>query len=161
MELDGRINSKLKMRFGLGYEDARITSQGATGQQVGSRIYQTPEWTANLGAVYTGRLSNTVKGFSSADYSYTGSSISSNSAPGSNLERRAFGLVNTRVGVSWAQSELSLNVHNLTNCRPNLGDIGYIGYMRWANPPADSVPLPQVATLPPRTIALQYRQTFW
>jgi len=53
MELDGRINSNLKMRFGLGYEDARITSQGATGQQVGSRIYQTPEWTANLGAVYT------------------------------------------------------------------------------------------------------------
>jgi len=52
---------------------------------------------------------------------------------------------------------LSLNFHNLTNAKPNLGDIGYIGYAQFN--PAGIVE-PQVATLQPSTVLLQYKNNF-
>jgi hypothetical protein len=55
------------------------------------------------------------------------------------------------------KSEVSLNFHNLTNAKPNLGDIGYVGYAQYNA--AGSV-IPQVATLQPLTVILQYKQSF-
>jgi hypothetical protein len=46
------------------------------------------------------------------------------------------------------------DVKNVKNTAPNLGDIGYIGYQRYV--PGTTTPIPQVVTLPPRTIMLQY-----
>ena len=51
----------------------------------------------------------------------------------------------------------SLNFHNLLNAKPNLGDIGYIGYAQLNQ--AGS-PIPQVATLQPLTTTLQYTRSF-
>ncbi|HYX33894.1 MAG TPA: TonB-dependent receptor [Oligoflexus sp.] len=159
-ELAGHVTPAWKIRAGAGYQDARITKQGLTGQPVGSRVYQTPKWNGTLGNVYTTRLNETRTAFGSVDSSYTGDSISANAAPGINLKRQGYALVNARAGVGWDKSELALNVHNVGNSRPNLGDIGYIGYTRWVDPPANTVPLPQVVTLPPRNFMIQYRQSF-
>jgi iron complex outermembrane receptor protein len=56
-----------------------------------------------------------------------------------------------------ARHTTSINVRNLTNAKPNLGDIGYIGY---AQHDANGLVIPQVATLQPLTVLLEFRQAF-
>jgi len=160
-EAEGRIAQGLKVRFGLGYEDTSIDDPGAlalAGLPAGSRIIGTPKLTSALGTVYTRELSSDVDGFVSADYSYTGDSVSLlNGGGGSEAQRTHYQLVNARVGIDWGNSELSLNIHNLTNAKPNLGDLGYVGYPQ--DNAAGSV-VPQVATLQPLTATIQYKISF-
>jgi outer membrane receptor protein involved in Fe transport len=161
IELDGHITPALQVRLGLGFEHSYINDPGilsAAGVYAGSPILETPAWTATAGAVYTQPLSTQYDGFISADYSYTGNSISLlNGGSGLIGERPPFSLVNLRLGVKHEKQELSLNLHNLTDAKPNLGDIGYIGYAQFN--PAGIVE-PQVATLQPFTVLLQYKNNF-
>ncbi len=98
-----------------------------------------------------------------ADYSYTGNSISLLNgglvANGVGLtgSRPPYSLANLRFGVKRDKQELSLNFRNIGNAKPNLGDIGYVGYAQFS--PAGVV-VPQVATLQPFTVLLQYRNNF-
>ncbi|HEX7642139.1 MAG TPA: TonB-dependent receptor [Burkholderiaceae bacterium] len=158
IELSGKVNSRLSLRAALGYEDGRITATGGTGQAVGSRIYQQPRLTASLAADYTFPIAPGMSGFTAGDVGHTGDSISANGGVGSNLMRPAYTLANLRGGLRWKSSELSLNVANLTDARPNLGDISYVGYERFVA--GTSTPMPQVATLPPRTVTLQWSQRY-
>jgi iron complex outermembrane recepter protein len=152
-------------RFGAGYEKTKITDPGALGLhgigiEAGSRILGTPAWNVSLGGVYTQTLTNTIDGFVSADYSYTGDSVALlNGGYGSEATRPAYSLANLRFGINHQQQEFSPNVHNLTNAKPNLGDIGYVGYAQYQNYAAGTI-IPQVATLPPLTVVLQYKQGF-
>jgi len=52
---------------------------------------------------------------------------------------------------------MSLNIHNLTNAKPNLGDIGYVGYAQYNS--AGTI-VPQVATLQPLTVLLRYQYNY-
>jgi len=74
MELEavGQLTTELDIRMGLGYEDAKITAQGISGQAVGSRIYQVPQFTAVAAATYTRPVAADLEGFLGLDYSYTG-----------------------------------------------------------------------------------------
>jgi len=160
IEANGRITPELSFRLGLGYEDTKITDLGAL-QYVGvtpdSRISGVPEFTASVGAVYTHSLSSGTEGFLSGDYSYTGNSISLLvGGGGSEATRPGYSLLNFRVGVTHGLHELALNFNNVTNAKPNLGDIGYIGYAQYSQ--AGQV-IPQVATLPPFTVILQYTKS--
>jgi iron complex outermembrane receptor protein len=93
-----------------------------------------------------------------ADYSYTGNSVSLlNGGGGAESTRPGYSLANMRFGIDHEKSEFSLNIHNLTNAKPNLGDIGYVGYAQYNA--AGSV-IPQVATLQPLTVIFQYKQGF-
>ena len=161
IELDGHITPAFQVRFGLGYEHTDINDPGAladAGVLPGSPILETPAWTATAGAVYTRPLTTKYDGFVSADYSYTGNSISLlNGGSGLIADRPPFSLVNLRFGAKYEKQELSLNFHNLTNSKPNLGDIGYIGYAQFN---AAGVVEPQVATLQPFTVILQYKNNF-
>ena len=165
MELDGHLSKALQMRFGVGYEDTKITDPGALGLpgigvQAGSRILGTPAWNVSVGGVYTQPLTDTVDGFVSADYSYTGNSEALlNGGYGAEATRPSYSLANLRFGVNHEKSEVSLNIHNLTNAKPNLGDIGYVGYAQYQNYAAGTI-IPQVATLQPLTVILQYKQSF-
>jgi outer membrane receptor protein involved in Fe transport len=161
IEVDGRITTGLQIRFGLGYEHAYIDDPGilsAAGVTTGSPVLETPAWTGTAGLVYTRALNARFDGFVSADYSYTGNSISLlNGGSGLIGERPPFSLVNARFGVKHEKQELSLNFHNLTNAKPNLGDIGYIGYAQFNDA---GIVEPQVATLQPFTVLLQYKNNF-
>ncbi len=165
VEIDGHLSKSLQVRFGAGYEKTKITDPGALGIQgigiqSGSRILGTPAWNATLGAVYTQPLTSGIDGFISADYSYTGNSIALlNGGYGVESTRPGYSLANLRFGISHQQSEVSLNIHNLTNAKPNLGDIGYVGYAQYQNYSAGTI-IPQVATLQPLTVILQYKQSF-
>jgi iron complex outermembrane receptor protein len=165
VEIDGHLSKSLQVRFGAGYEKTKITDPGALGIegigiQSGSRILGTPAWNATLGAVYTRPLTSRIDGFVSADYSYTGNSVALlNGGYGVESTRPGYSLANLRFGVNHEQSEISLNLHNLTNAKPNLGDIGYVGYAQYQNYAAGTI-IPQVATLQPLTVILQYKQSF-
>ena len=168
VELMGRPLAGLQVRGGIGYESTAITDPGALGL-VGvvpdSRISGVPAWTATAGAVYRHALVGSVDGFVAADYSFTGNSISLlNGGAGATATRPSYSLADLRFGVDRGNSELSLNIHNLTNSKPNLGDIGYVGYAQFQSPvfPVTTYPpgtvTPQVATLQPFTITLEFKQ---
>ncbi len=161
LEASGRVAGGLTYRVGLGYEDTSITDPGPLGS-VGvpkdSRVSGVPAFTAFVGGMYTHPLSAELEGFVSADYSYTGNSISLLvGGGGSQATRPGFGLVNLRFGIDRGQSELSLNIHNIFNAKPNLGDIGYVGYAQYN---IAGMVIPQVATLQPLTAVLQYTKSF-
>jgi hypothetical protein len=127
----------------------------------GSRVSGVPAFTASVGGVYTRALSTDTDGFVSADYSFTGNSVSLLvGGGGSQATRPSFSLVNLRFGVSRGPSELSVNLRNLFNAKPNLGDIGYVGYAQYAAAGAAGGLIPQVATLQPLTATLQYTRSF-
>jgi iron complex outermembrane recepter protein len=161
IEVDGHITPAFQVRFGLGFEHSYINDPGilsVAGVTPGTPILETPAWTATAGAVYTQPLSTQYDGFVSADYSYTGDSISLlNGGSGLIGERPPFSLVNLRFGVKHEKQELSLNFHNVSNAKPNLGDIGYIGYAQFNTA---GIVEPQVATLQPFSVLLQYKNNF-
>jgi iron complex outermembrane recepter protein len=167
IELAGHLTQELELRFGVGYESTEVVNPGAlanAGITAGSPIPDVPNWTATLGVVYTRALSAALDGFVSADYSYTGNSISllngGLTADGQGLfgSRAPYSLANLRMGVRHEKQELSLNFHNLGNAKPNLGDIGYVGYAQFE--PDYKTPIPQVATLQPFTVMIQYKNNF-
>lgn len=157
LEITGALHDSLDLRASIGYSDARIVRQEGSQQLAGSRINHIPEWTANLGLVHERPLAAQMTGVVTIDYSYTGDSVSSTSLA-SGVQRPAYRLLQLRAALRWQQSELSLGASNLGNERPNLGDVGYLGYMRFA---ADgATPMPQVVTLPPRTWTLSYSRNY-
>jgi outer membrane receptor protein involved in Fe transport len=161
IELNGRLAPSFQIRFGVGYEKTDINDPGVlayVGVLPGMRILETPAWTASTGGVYTRPITSQYDGFISADYSYTGNSISLlNGGSGLVGDRPPYSLLNLRFGVQHEKQELSLNLHNLTNAKPNLGDIGYVGYAQFSTA---GIVMPQAATLQPLTVILQYKNNF-
>jgi len=161
LDVSGHLTSALTVRLGAGYEKTDMSQPGALfygGVEPGSRLPGVPAFNATLGAVYTRELGNDFDGFISGDYSYIGNAV----APvvggaGAEATRPGYSLANLRLGVDLGKSEISLNVHNLTNAKPNLGDIGYVGYAQFDS---SGQVIPHVATLPTTTVLLQYRRSF-
>ena len=157
----GHVTPELQVRAGLGYESTSITDPGAlglVGLAAGTRILGTPAVTGTVGAVYKKAVFTNKSAFISVDYSYTGDSVSLlNGGDGEMATRPSYSLVNTRFGLDWGNSELAFNIRNLTNAKPNLGDIGYVGYAQYN---AAGTIIPQVATLPPVTFTLEFKQSF-
>jgi outer membrane receptor protein involved in Fe transport len=162
LEASGRLGPPgLQFRLGLGYEDTDVTDPGNLalfGVAPGTRVAGVPEFNGSAGIVYTRPLTPGMDGFMSADYSYQGNAVSLLvGGGGSEATRPGFSLVNLRFGVDRGDTELSLNIHNLFNAKPNLGDIGYIGY---AQLNAAGGVIPQVATMLPLTVTLQLSKSF-
>jgi iron complex outermembrane receptor protein len=161
VEATGRIAGALQFRLGLGYEKTEINDPGNLalfGVNPGTRVAGVPAFNASAGGVYTHALNAETEGFVSADYSYQGNAVSLLvGGLGAQATRPGFSLVNLRFGIDRGQSELSLNIRNLFNAKPNLGDIGYIGYAQLNV--AGGV-IPQVATLQPLTATIQYTRSF-
>jgi outer membrane receptor protein involved in Fe transport len=145
IELSGRLAPSLQLRFGLGYEKTNIDDPGVLadlGVFAGERILETPALTASVAGVYTWPLNERYDGFVAADYSYTGNSISLlNGGSGLTETRPSFSLANLRFGVQHEKQELSLN----------------IGYAQFSSA---GVVMPQVATLQPFTVMIQYKNNF-
>ena len=121
-------------------------------------VQDVPAWTATARRRLHATADPALDGFVSADYSYTGNSVSLlNGGSGLYGDRPPYSLVNLRFGVKHEKQEVSLNIHNLTNAKPNLGDIGYVGYAQYN---ASGVVIPQVATMQPLTVILQYKNNF-
>lgn len=161
LSLDGHLAPSFVLRAAVGYEKTDITEPGAlaiVGVTPGSRVLGTPAWTASLAGLYSHPINAALEGFVEANASYTGDSRALlNGGNGTFAVRSAYVLLDLRVGVRKGKTSVSLNVRNATDARPNLGDIGYIGYAQYT---ATGTIIPQVATLLPLTVLLQYRHAF-
>ncbi|MBC2652780.1 TonB-dependent receptor [Novosphingobium flavum] len=158
LELTGEVLPGFDVRLGLGYNDAKITKAGLSGQAVGSRVFQTPEVTLTAAGTYTHSFSGDKEGFLSADYSYTGDSLSGTTRfSGGVPVRPAYSVVNARIGVRRGTAELSVYVRNLADVRANLGDINPVSYVRLD---ATGTPIPRIAILTPRQVGLQVKYGF-
>jgi iron complex outermembrane receptor protein len=153
LELHARPTEPLEVSLGIGYQNAKITQQGESSpQQVGSPIYQVPDWTGNASAAYTTNLTGSWSMITGADYSYVGRSFSANNDPTNPRERGAYRLIDARVAFAHGPMEIALVGKNLANELANLGDNRSI---------AAEVPgRPRLFVNQPRTLGVEFRQSF-
>jgi iron complex outermembrane receptor protein len=153
LEMRARPTDPLELSLGLGYQNATITKQGVgSPQTVGSPIYQVPDWTGNGSATYTTQLSADWKMISDADYSYIGRSYSGNNVPQDPRLRPSYRLINARLAFDRGPFEVALVGKNLGNEVANLGDNRSIA--------AETPGRPRLFVNQPRTIGLEFRQSF-
>lgn len=153
LEVRGRATERLDFSLGLGYQRAKITEASATSpQQVGSPVYQVPEWTANAGVNYAMPINDTWKLISGVDFSYIGKSFSGNNNPVDPRERPSYNLVNARIAVARGRLDFAIVGKNLTDERANLGDSRSIA--------AETPGRPRLFVNQPRTIGVEVRATF-
>lgn len=161
LELSGHPWSSLEIRAGLGYDDAKITEQGLPGlAPVGSRVVQVPKITGNFSSTFTQPLGTDLEGFVTGDVSYVGNSTSSTASLGYPLVRGGYALVNSNVGVYWRALQVSLYAANITNRRPNLGDLNPASFVAHTSLAPDAPIDPRVATLQPFNAGVQLRYSF-
>lgn len=153
MELHARPTEPLEVSLGIGYQNAKITQQSQSSpQQVGSPIYQVPDWTGNASAAYTTDLTSRWKMITGADYAYVGRSFSANNNPANPRERGAYRIINARLAFAHGPLEIALVGKNLANELANLGDNRSI---------AAEVPgRPRLFINQPRTLGVEFRQSF-
>ncbi len=143
----------LELSTGIGYQNAKITQSGiASPQQVGSPIYNVPDWTANAAATYTVSLSPDWIMVGGGDYSYVGRSFSGNNDPAMPRERPSYRLINARLAFQRGSLEVAFVGKNLADEIYNLGDNRSI---------AIEVPgRPRLFVNQPRTLGIEVRQSF-
>jgi outer membrane receptor protein involved in Fe transport len=150
LDLRARATDRLELSLGLGYQDAKITEKGNSPQPVGSPVFQVPDWTGNGALTYTLPVTNKWSSVSVVDYSYVGSSYSSNNQQP--RKRPAYRLLNARIALSNGATEFALVGKNLTNEVANLSDNRSI---------AAEVPgRPRLFLNQPRTIGIEFTQRF-
>jgi outer membrane receptor protein involved in Fe transport len=153
VEVRARATDELELSAGIGYQDAKITqASAASPQQVGSPVYQVPNYTGNGSATYTVPVSSSWNFVSGLDYSYVGRSFSGNNDPADPRERGAYRLIDARFALANGPLEVALVGKNLANEVANLGDSRSI---------AAEVPgRPRLFVNQPRTIGLEIRDKF-
>jgi outer membrane receptor protein involved in Fe transport len=153
IELHARPVEPLEVSLGLGYQDAKITEASATSpQQVGSPVYQVPDWTGNASVAHTTHLTSTWKLVSGADYAYVGKSFSGNNNPSDPRIRGSYRLINARLAFSNGPFEVAVVGKNLGDEVANLGDNRSIA--------AETPGRPRLFVNQPRTIGIEFRQSF-
>ncbi len=153
LELHARPIEPLMVSLGFGYQNAKITEASATSpQQVGSPVYQVPDWTGNGSVQYTTQLTSAWSLVSGVDYSYIGRSFSGNNDPANPRERGSYRLIDARFSLRHGKMEYALVGKNLANEIANLGDNRSL---------AAEVPgRPRLMINQPRTIGLEVRASF-
>jgi iron complex outermembrane recepter protein len=153
LEVRARPTQPLEMSLGLGYQDAKITQASIESpQQVGSPIYQVPDWTGNGSVQYTAPLSAEWQMVSNVDYSYIGRSFSGNNQPNDPRLRPSYRLINAHIGFDRGPFEIALVGKNLANEVANLGDSRSIA--------AETPGRPRLFVNQPRTVGVEFRQSF-
>jgi iron complex outermembrane recepter protein len=152
LEVHARATERLDLSLGLGYQDAKITEQGASPQPAGSPVLQVPDWTGSGAITYTATLTSGWDLVSTLDYAYIGRSFSGNNDPINPRERPSYNLLDARFALVHGQQEIALVGKNLTNEAANLGDSRSI---------AAEVPgRPRLFVNQPRTIGVEFRAHF-
>ena len=153
LEAHARPTTALDLSAGVGYEHAVITSSsGNSPQQVGSPIYQVPDWTGNVSATHTLALTSTLDLVSNLTYAYVGHSWSANNDPFNPRLREAYSLLDARFALTWEKYQLALVGKNLTNEHANLADDAGLG--------AEVIGRPRIVTNQPRTIGIDFISKF-
>jgi outer membrane receptor protein involved in Fe transport len=121
LEARAQVTDELSLRLAGGYEDAHLTKVAAgTSYYVGEPLSGVPKWTTTASGDYEipqawGSY------FVRAQYSFTGDSRSY-SEVATGLLRKAYQLVDLRLGADYDRFTFTLFAKNLFDARPNLSD---------------------------------------
>ena len=155
LEFSGRLTHALTLGIGFGYENARITEQGAgSPQTVGSPVYMVPRVNVASNLEYTAQLSAEWSGFARVDYSHVGGSYSANNITPviGALYRPSYSIADLRFGGRRGNYEVAAFVKNLANEHVNLGDAILIG--------AEILGQPRLVINRPLTVGVEGRVRF-
>ncbi len=153
MELRARPTEPLEFSLGVGYQNAKITeSSAASPQQVGSPVYQVPDWTGNTAVSYTTQVTSDWKLLSGADYSYIGRSYSGTNDPSDPRLRGSYRLLNASFAFIRDRFQVALVGKNLANEVAVLGDNRSLA--------AEINGRPRLFINQPRTVGVEFRQSF-
>jgi outer membrane receptor protein involved in Fe transport len=121
LEANARVTDDFSIRVAGGYEDARLTKVApGTSYYVGEPLSGVPKWTATASGDYEFPRewgSYFIRG----QYSFTGDSMSY-SEVATGLLRKAYQLVDLRLGANYHSYTLTVFAKNLFDARPNLSD---------------------------------------
>lgn len=125
-EFKAKPRRELEIGGGFGLLDAKITDGGAFSYLVdsGDRILFTPNWTANANIQYTIALEEAAFLYLRSDLQYVGERVNTfnpESKEDAYLVFAPYTLLNARLGVEFANFEISLFGQNLTNTVANFG----------------------------------------
>jgi iron complex outermembrane recepter protein len=153
IELRARPVDPLEFSLGAGYQNAKITESSASSpQQVGSPVYQVPDWTGTSSVTYTTQLTGDWKLLSGADYSYIGRSFAGSNDPANPRLRGSYRLIDASFAFSRDKFQVALVGKNLANEVADLGDNRSI---------AAEVPgRPRLFVNQPRTLGVEFRLSF-
>lgn len=153
LEVHARATSNLDVSGGVGYQRARITKESTLVPQltVGSRVYQTPDWTANASATYTVPLGENQLLFTGS-WAYTGNSVSATVDPSHPRLRPGYSIYDARVAYSLGRYDIALVGKNLSNVEANLGDNRSLA--------AETLGRPRIVVNQPRTVGLEISGKF-
>ena len=152
LEVHARATDRLELSLGLGYQDAKITEASTSPQPVGSPVLQVPDWTGNGSATYTAPLTGRWNLVSGVDVAYVGRSYSGTNLLNGLRLRPAYTLVDARFACVRGPFEVALVGKNLSNEAANLGDSRSIAIEVFGRP--------RLWVNPPRTIGLEFRNSF-
>jgi len=153
LEMHARPLAALQVDAGVGYTHATITATGETSpQQVGSPVYQVPDWTGNVGATYTHALTSDMDLVSNVAYSYVGESKSGNNNPYAPRIRAPYSLLDSRIAIAWQRYQVAFVGKNLTNEHANLSDNASLA--------SEVVGRPRIVVNQPRTLGLEFIAKF-
>ncbi len=160
-EFNGQLVDNLQVRAGIGLQNAVITAQGAGSLKAGERIFQVPKVNGTLGLVYSFPEIRGGRPYLSVDYSYIGNRISQNNTGPAPLQEPGYGIMNSEVGFDRGSWDLGLYLKNVTNAKPNIGDIQQIAFPQSvAGPNGTTVPYLEAAVTPPFQVGIQVTHDF-
>jgi iron complex outermembrane receptor protein len=160
VDLEMRVVAGLTVGLSGGFDDAKFTGTvpGVLFQS-GDRVPQVPRQSAQVDADYSFPIAGNTTGFAHADYSYVGSSWSTNNSNTNPftgrvvpLIRPAYRIADLRAGVRLGNMEYAAFVKNLTNEIANLSDTNAISLQ--------AVGQSRVAVNPPRTVGVEFRYRY-
>ncbi|MBS0374165.1 MAG: TonB-dependent receptor [Proteobacteria bacterium] len=153
VELRARPTEHLEVSAGIGYQDAKITQASNTSpQQVGSPVYQVPDWTGNASLTYSTAITTTWRFVGGIDWAYIGRSYSGNNQPTDPRLRDAYNLLDMRLALTHGSIEYALVGKNLADEHANLGDSRSIA--------AETPGRPRLLVNQPRTFGVEFRAKF-
>jgi iron complex outermembrane recepter protein len=181
LEIEARPAPFVDLHAGVGIQEAKISAGALYWQPTGSRVYQVPDVTATVSARFMAPINEKFSSFLQLDGSYVGNSVSGTAGcqlntatvqyfpcpaagaangdlTGTTPTRAGYSVLNASLGLEWGKSQLSLYGTNLTNARPNLGDINPESYAK--HDPESGFLIPRVATLRPFGFGLEFRQRY-
>jgi outer membrane receptor protein involved in Fe transport len=162
MELAGRplAGVPLSIEVGLGYTDGVLQEPGVLPEPANSPLPQVPKWTGTISANYDTPLTDKLRLFVAADYSYSGS-IKVADGMGGFYTRHAIDMVNGNIGLSFGRSQVMVFAKNLLDKRLTYGDQPAASFERQDFLP-DGTPqrLPRGVVSRPRQIGIQYQYNF-
>ena len=154
LEVHGRPTANLDLSAGVGFQHARISEASPLLQalQVGDRVYEVPDWTANAAASYTIPLTSESGFVGTVTYSYTGDSVSASVDTKNPRLRPGYHLLDARLAYRLRNCEFAFLGKNLTSTEANLGDNRSLA--------AETVGRPRLVVNAPRTLGVEVRAKF-